>query len=217
MVILEVKERTNLNILTQKFIIFLFSLLLASGLKAQLQKPTKNGYFLKLKYGNGSHFTLGTSLHHINKKGYSITSQFLYESRDANNIPGDFVSGGLFSRNPFVYIESIGVMAGKVFLLEDSKTQFNLKVGVNFGRIIRPINFKKQATGGFRLFPPDNYSYDLEQRKFIGLLIEPTINLLVSRFVGFSFGLRTNINHQDITAGFEVGLLLGYLRGSLIN
>lgn len=140
--------------------------------------------------------------------------QYVYESRDAQNVPSDFEAGGLFGGEPFVYINSRSLLIGKV--VEDSSKliQFDLRAGINYGFIVRPVNFQRQSTGGgFSLFYRDNYSYDWEKRNFIGLVINPTVNFNPTRIIGLSLGARANINPQDITCGFEVGLILGYLRG----
>lgn len=109
-----------------KLLLTLITLFLAIAGKAQFQNPVDNGYYLKLTYGNGSHLILGASFHYINKKGFSIAGQAMYESRDAKNIPADFEPEGLISNgSPFVQITTGTIMLGKVYEDESKLIRFD--------------------------------------------------------------------------------------------
>lgn len=180
-----------------------------------LQNPSENGYYLGLSYGHGTHLILGASLHYISKKGFTIAGQTAYESRYVNNLPPDFVPQGIItSRMPVVSITTGAILVGKVYEDVSKLIRFDLKAGINYGTIERPINFEKKHRSSL-LFSSQYYKYDIERKWFAGLVVNPTVSFNLTKNIGLSLGIRTNINHQDITAGGEIGLLLGDLRGKI--
>lgn len=198
-----------------KWLLLLVMLFLVVEGKAQFQNPVNNGYYLKLTYGQGTHLILGASFHYVSKKGFSIAGQAMYENRDAKNIPDDFEPQGLiFSGKPVVAITTGAILVGKVYEDESKLIRFDLRAGINYGNIERPINFEKKRSTSL-LFAGDYYAYDIERKWFAGLVLNPTVDFNFTQNVGLSLGIRTNINHQDITAGCEIGLLIGDLRGRL--
>ncbi len=195
------------------FLLVMLFLLVAG--KAQFQNPVDNGYYLKLAYGQGTHLILGASFHYISKKGFSIAGQAVYESREANNLPADFEPQGLiFNSKPVVAITTGAILVGKVYEDESKLIRFDLRAGINYGNIVRPINFEKKRSTSI-LFAGDYYAYDTERKWFAGLALNPTVDFNFTQNIGVSLGIRASINHQDITTGIEIGLLIGDIRGKL--
>lgn len=195
------------------FLLVMLFLLVAG--KAQFHNPVDNGYYLKLTYGHGTHLILGASFHYISKKGFSIAGQAMYESREAKNIPSDFEPQGLiFNSSPVVSITTGAIMVGKVYEDESKLIRFDFRAGINYGNIERPVNFEKKRSTSI-LFAGDYYAYDIERKWFAGLVLNPTVDYNFTQNIGLSLGMRANINHQDITTGFEIGLLIGDLRDRL--
>lgn len=183
--------------------------------KNKLFRPASNGYYYKLTLGYGTHLVLNQSFHHVNKRGFSLGFQQAYEIRRMRNLPEDFERGFLFARVPSVIIKSQAVLVGKVMEHPRGLMQFDLRGGINFGTVQKPVNFVKKSKTEPGMSPPfsNNYKYDIEKKSFVGLVINPTVNLNLSRVVGLSLGARANLNPNDISVGFEAGLILGYLRG----
>lgn len=201
----------------KKTILILFLLSSYQFVFAQFQKPSTHSYSLKFTYGKGTHLILGASLHHINKKGFSISGQAFYESRLAQNVPDDIKPQGfIFSGLPKISITTGAILIGKSYGDVSKLIRFDLRGGINLGNIERPINFEKKTSTSI-LSAGEYYDYTIERKWFAGLIVNPTIDFTLTSLVGLSFGVRANINHQDITTGFEIGLLFGDLRGRLSN
>lgn len=198
----------------KKYLFILLFISISLSINAQLQKPSTHSYSIKFTYGTGTHHMLGASLHHINKKGYSISGQAFYESRLAKNVPADIKPQGfIFPSLPKTSITTGAILIGKAYEDVSKLIRFDMRAGINLGHIERPVNFEKKYSGQFSLLGSDEYyANDIERIWFAGLIVNPTVDFTITSLVGLSFGVRTNINHQDITAGFEIGLLLGDLR-----
>lgn len=181
--------------------------------------PASNAYYYKLTLGLGTHLVLNQSFHHVNKGGFSVGLQQAYEIRRMRNLPEDFERGFVFGKVPAVIIKSRAILVGKVMEHPNGLWQFDLRGGINFGTVQKPVNFVKKSKTDPGMSPPlsNNYSYDLEKKSFVGLVLNPTINLNFSRVVGLSLGARANLNPNDISVGFEAGLIMGYLRGKRSN
>lgn len=185
---------------------------------AQFSKPASNSIFGQFTYGNGSHEIICGSLTYINKKGFSITLQAANESRNSKNVPPDYEPGWLVIFGdgiPNVTIATSSVMVGKVFEEKSRLLQFDLRGGICYGTIERPVNFVKKSKSAFIFGSTSYYEYDIQKNRFIGFVVNPTMNIIVSRYIGFSAGMRSNINAQTITFGAELGVSIGSLRKRL--
>ncbi|MDL5047854.1 hypothetical protein QQ054_17705 [Oscillatoria amoena NRMC-F 0135] len=116
---------------------------------------------------------------------------------------------------PNVTIATSLVMVGKVFEEKSRLLQFDLRGGICYGTIERPVNFVKKSKSAFIFGSTSYYEYDIQKNRFIGFVVNPTMNIIVSRYIGFSAGMRSNINAQTITFGAELGVSIGSLRKRL--
>lgn len=194
------------------FLVFFGS---AVSVIAQFNKPASNSIFGQFTYGNGSHEIISGSLTYINKKGFSITLQAANESRNSKNVPPDYEPGWLVIFGDGIPNESISttsILAGKVLEEESRLIRLNLRAGISYGIIERPVNFVKKSKSAFIFGSTSYYEYDIQKNRYIGLILNPTMDIMISRIVGLSTGIRANINGQTITYGGEIGLQIGSLR-----
>lgn len=197
--------------------VFLFTFCATTSM-AQLSKPASNGYYGQIAYGNGSHHIFNISLNHINKRGFSISFHNTIELRNSKNVPADFEPGWMVIFGdgiPNVTIATSSVMIGKVFEEKSRLLQFDLRGGICYGTIERPVNFVKKSKSSFLFGGTTYYEYEQQKNSFIGFVVNPTMNINVSRYIGFSAGMRSNINAQTITFGAELGVSIGSLRKRL--
>lgn len=192
--------------------LFLFTFCATTGV-AQLSKPISNGYYGQIALGNGSHNIFNVSLNHINKRGFSVSLHNTIETRNSKNVPSDYKPGWMVIFGdgiPNVTITTATLMLGKVLEDKSKLFQFDLRGGICYGTIERPINFVKKSYYFFGSVT--YYDYELQKNSFIGLVVNPTVNLNIAKYVGFSAGIRSNINAQTVTIGAEFGLMLGFIR-----
>lgn len=202
----------------EKNILTILCTLIGLQLCAQLQKPLSDRLYLKETLGSGTHFNAGFSVHFVSKNGYSVAAQGVYETKDANTLPKDYKGGsfgGIFGP-PSTTLITGGILLGRVRDTKSKLIRFDLRAGINYGYITKPVRFRPPEPSpsyGFKLFSSPNYDYDIEKKWFVGIVINPTIDFMFTRFIGLSLGLRANINHQEIPLTVEVGFLIGNLRG----
>lgn len=181
---------------------------------AQFSNPASHSVYAQFTHGNGSHDIYSSSLTHINKRGFSITLQSTNESRNSKNLPADYEPGWSIMGDgiPDVSISTKSLLVGKVFEEQSKLLRFNLQGGICYGTIERPVNFVKKSYHFFGAVT--YYDYELQKNRFIGLILNPTMDILISRMIGFSTGILTNINHQTITMGAQFSLQFGFIRKS---
>ncbi len=202
----------------KKLTLFTIHALIGLTLCAQLQKPLGDRLYLKETIGSGTHFNAGFSIHFISKDGYSVAVQGVYETKEAHTLPKDYKGGtfgGIFGP-PSTTLITGGVLLGRVRDTKSKLIRFDLRAGINYGYITRPVKFRPPEPSpsyGFKLFSSPNYDYDMEKKWFVGIVINPTIDFTFTRYIGLSLGLRANINPQEIPLTVEVGFLIGNLRG----
>ncbi len=210
--------KTEIKLL-KKFILFTLYTLVGLQLYAQLQKPLGDRLYLQETIGVGTHLNAGLSIHFISEKGYSVAVQGVYETKEAHTLPKDYKAGsfGEIFGPPSTTLITGGILLGRVRDTKSKLIRFDLRAGINYGYITRPVKFRpyKSTTPsyGFLKFSSPNYDYDMEKKWFVGIVINPTIDFTFTRFIGLSLGLRANINPQEIPLTVEVGFLIGNLRG----
>lgn len=198
-----------------KLLAFVVSITCANAeVIGQFVNPTSHSLHLQLTYGNGSHEIVSSSLTHINKRGFSISYQATNESRNSKNVPTDFEPGWfvIFGDGiPNVSITTKSILAGKVLEDQSKLIRLNLQGGICYGIIERPINFIKKSRRSF-FGSTTYYDYELQKNKFVGMILNPTMDIMISRIIALYTGIRANINGQMITYGAEFGLQIGYIR-----
>lgn len=198
-----------------KLLAFVLSITCANAeVIGQFVKPTSHSLHLQLTYGNGSHEIVSSSLTHINKRGFSITYQATNESRNSKSVPPDFEPGWLVIFGdgiPNVSITTKSILAGKVFEEQSKLIRLNLQGGICYGIIERPVNFVKKSSRFF-FGSTTYYDYELQKNKFVGIILNPTMDIMISRIIALYTGIRANINGQMMTYGAEFGLQIGYIR-----
>lgn len=203
----------------KKILLTIASIVAALSVSAQSPKKEYNKAFLKSTIGVGTHTMGGLSFHFISKKLFSVAVQGFWEMRTASTLPEDQSPSAYFVFPPSNHLYTFGVLLGKVIESKSKLIRYDIRGGINFGRIERPINFRPN--------PPQvrsnpfipiiftssvKYSHEIERKTIVGIVLNPTIQFTFSKLIGLSLGVRSNINHQDITAGIEVGLMAGLIR-----
>jgi hypothetical protein len=153
------------------------------------------------------------------KKNLSITAQGFWEFKVATTLPEDQSPSDYWIFPPSNELYTLGILVGKVIESKSKFIRYDLRGGLNFGYIERPVNFRpipqKTPANPFipQLFNSSvKYNHDIEKRTIVGIVLNPTIDFPLSEIIGFSLGARANINHQDITVGFEGGIMIGLIR-----
>ena len=112
----------------------------------------------------------------------------------------------------------LALMYGKVFFYKNHyKVRYTLKGGIALGDAMTPTNYRSINLGTYSYnFGPDyNYSYHTVFN--YGIVLNPTIELPISRGFGFSFGAFSIINPISSSVGLEANLLIGKLRNKRIR
>lgn len=180
------------------------------------QYKERNAWYIRPALGDGNYGLVGVSANFISKKDYCLTGFYHIETKVSPWAPQDYRAGFTVIGNggpPTIDMETVGIMYGRVFRMKPQLIRLKFQGGLIVGKIDRPHKFEKQSMGGgFTLFSRANYKYQYDTKRFAGVILHPTFELLVSKYIAVSVGARANINPQDITAGFDIGLLIGYLR-----
>lgn len=187
------------------------------------QSPPKKYHkaYLKETLGVGTHLMIGLSLHFIHKKNFTVAVQGFWETRTASTLPKDQSPDSYLVFPPSNDLYTIGILLGKIIESKSKLVRYDIRGGINFGQMKRPINFRPitpapPPSGPSQVPQPIafgvKYHHDVEKKTIIGIVINPTIQFTFSKIIGLSLGVRSNINHQDITAGIEAGLMIGLIR-----
>jgi hypothetical protein len=203
----------------KKIILLLFNISILQTAYGQLQKPIDNRGYTQITFGIGTHLIGSIGYKRITKKGYSFAVQYAYENKYFTNLPSDYngYTSGLFGYLFVEEISTVALLVGRVLEAKSQLIRLDLRCGLNYGTIKRPENFRKRThpIPGRTIRP--NYDYEYVKRKFVGVIIHPTIDFTLTRRIGLSLSGRINLNTITPTAGGEVGLIFGNLRGKRKN
>lgn len=206
------------------FFISLFTFPLKSVADDELLKPKKErDIFSYVELGGSGNYCsakLGATVVLKQKHNFSVIgyAHILYA-----NVPDDFEMGGFILWGPSELMEehyTIDMLYGRI--INDTKTKvirLNLRAGVSLGTFSYPADFApyEDPDPGMFSFGTDNYTYEYKQKKSIGLVLNPLIELPVSIPFGMSVGGYANINAHRSYARLEVNLMFGKTRSKSVR
>lgn len=173
--------------------------------------------YSSLKGNLGNYYGGGITLDLIHKNKYSFGVGFYEHVKKTGNLPSDYKKGvlSLLTLGEGVArdnIQSLSLTLGRVFLSKsNSGIRYNLKAGVTYSVSKTPSNWIKLNEGG-GLFSMENYSYNYKKYREIGILINPTIDIPLFKFLGFSVGPYSFLNLKTISCGIELTTLIGCVK-----
>ncbi len=153
---------------------------------------------LNIIFGHNNIITLGACGNLRNPVG--MPSDYTYTSNNGfrlfNPRPNDY---------PVQYMIARGLMYGKVLYTGSPNVRFILKGGLTYVKEQSYINFK--YSGG-----NPNYTCTKEDKSVIGFVVNPTLELPLSRHFGFNISLYGNINSAASVFSINGGMIFGKLR-----
>ena len=178
---------------------------------------TKDNYLIYSSEGGtiGNYIGGGITLDVIRNNKYSLGMGYFEQEKNPGNLPSDYEKG-IFSLFTFGLngvrdnIKTASFTFGKVFYNKsNSRIRYNIKAGITYSVIKTPTNWVWHNYG---LFSNENYTYDYKKNHVIGVLINPTIEFPLLKFLGFSAGPYVFINPRTVSYGMELSYLMGYVR-----
>lgn len=200
---------------TTLFPLCILLLSLVSNAQSFQQKPEL--FFLYANIGGGvpgGTGFIGGDL--ITKQGWSVSVSFANSFRDSPNSPPDYYNNfTLFGNSPAHAVQEEITMwrftVGKAWWISpESRVRLHLKTGIGFGHFSTPENFVPTTSGPFQF---SNYDYSRVEKPATGFIIQPSFELPVSRFLGFSVGFSANINTYWNIFNLTVAINPGYFSG----
>lgn len=157
----------------------------------------------------------GITLDVIRNNKYSFGIGYYEHEKKPGNRPPDYQKGilslltlGLGGARD--NIQSASFTLGKVFYSKsNSAIRYNIKAGLTYSVLKRPTNWVKLDDV---LFSTENYLYNYEKFYEPGILINPTIELPLLKFLGFATGPYVLLNKKTISYGLELTYMIGYVR-----
>jgi len=173
--------------------------------------------YSSLKGNLGNYYGGGITLDLIHKNKYSFGIGFYEHDKKPGNLPTDYKKGALslltigegVARDN---VQSVSLTLGRVFLSKsNSGIRYNLKAGVTYSVSKTPANWVKlNESGG--LLSMENYSYNYKKYREIGIIINPTIDIPLFKFLGFSVGPYSFLNLKTISYGIEITTIIGCVK-----
>lgn len=179
------------------------------------QKKDNYLIYSSLKGNVGNYYGAGVTLDLVRSNNYSLGIGFFEQEKKPSNRPSDYekgvltlltMGGGIARDN----LQSVSLTAGRIFLSKsNSLIRYHLKAGLiySFGKM--PTNWVKLDNA---LFTFENYSYDYEKYQEIGVLVNPTIDIPVFKYLGFSMGPYALLNQNTVSYGIEITTLIGLVK-----
>lgn len=173
--------------------------------------------YSSLKGNFGNYYGGGITLDLIHKNKYSFGIGFYEHVKKPENLPTDYKKGALslltlgegIARDN---LQSVSLTLGRVFLSKsNSGIRYNLKAGVTYSVSKTPDNWVILNDGG-GLLSMENYSYNYKKYHEIGILVNPTIDLPLLKFLGFSVGPYSFLNLKTISYGIEISTIIGCVK-----
>jgi len=182
---------------------------------SNVQAKDKYLIYSSLKVTVGNYIGGGISLDVIRNNKYSLGIGFYEQEKKPGNRPPDYQKG-ILSLLTFGLggardnIQSASFTLGKVFYSKtNSAIRYHIKAGLTYSVVKRPTNWVKLEDV---LFSMENYLYDYEKFYEPGILINPTIEVPLLKFLGFATGPYVLLNQKTISYGLELTYMIGYVR-----
>ena len=142
---------------------------------------------------------------------YCFSLAYNFQMGKAKDVPSDFKAyeGSFLFPYPVQEMRLYCMTFGKVFP-SHRKHRYLISGGLTFGESLQPLNYRKRIVSNN--WDSDNYYYDYETIKTIGILINPKVEYPIGRFLGCTFGGWACLTNARITYGLETSFILGFLR-----
>lgn len=179
------------------------------------QKKDNYLIYSSLKGNIGNYYGAGITLDLVRSNNYSLGIGYYEQEKRPANRPSDYEHGllSLFTLGQGVArdnLQALSFTGGKVFFSKsNSKIRYHLKGGFIYSFGKTPTNWVKLEDV---LFSFENYSYDYENYQEIGVLVNPTIDLPVFKYLGFSAGPYALMNQKTLSYGIEITTLIGIVK-----
>jgi hypothetical protein len=210
-------------------------IILAIVVPASAQYGEKQGPFFYAEAGGaiGNINTGKIAFNSIFAHNNILTFGYYYSARKAPGMPPDFKDVMGFNAKQTFHMA--GLMYGKVIYSINPGVRYLLRGGISFGQVSTPKDFVLHHTAGnnnsglanltmvspifllLALLPDGSsstYSYTTETKTIPGLVLNPSIELPVSRIFGFSVGAYANINSVSNIYGIDANITFGKVRNS---
>jgi len=190
-----------------------FIIYLTTYAQTSTDKPWPVYGYVSLGYAHPH--TWRKALEIVSPKGFSGAVFQLSRYRESPDKPGNYQSlqtfGGFkLSSGVEDKLKMRGFTLGKAWWMgQSSLSRFHLKAGLTFNSLDRPVNFRPKAPG-FLVFT--NYDFDRKKERFTGFVFQPSLELALTRWVGFSVSWYMHRNKYWNFSGFEASLHVGFLR-----
>lgn len=164
----------------------------------------------------GNYYGGGITLDLINKSDFSFGIGYYEHDKKPKDLPTDYKKGilSLLSIGEDIAkekMQSVSFTLGRVFFSKsNSGIRYNLKAGMIYSVLKTPTNWLKLNEGS--LLSMENYSYNYEKQYSFGILINPTIDFPLLKFLGFSVGPYSFLNSKSISYGIELTTLIGCVK-----
>lgn len=172
--------------------------------------------YSSLKGNLGNYYGGGITLDLIHKNKYSFGIGFYEHVKKPGDLPPDYKKGvlSLLTMGESVArdnMQSASLTLGRIFFSKSNPgIRYNIKAGVTYSVLKTPENWVKLNEGG--LLSLENYSYTYKKYYEFGILINPTIDIPILRFLGFSVGPYSFLNLKTISYGIELTTLIGCVK-----
>ncbi len=155
-----------------------------------------------------------------------ISLEYYYCAHPGINTPADYTPGTAWfgtASYPYYGLGMATLMYGKMLFVPGApEVQFALKAGIGVGTLNAPENFTKRqpSSGGggwFNLFSttPPNYDYEMVNSTLTSFIINPSMELSISRGFGIRLGVMGVLNSYHSTLDLQATMLFGRLRKRL--
>ena len=199
---------------TLLLLIFVLSVNMAS---AQSQK-SKNAFYATGAFNLGNYYGVDINLNYVLKEKYTFKVGYTGNLRIAKSKPEDYSGGleGVFvllgTKDPFDQIINYRFDIGRIYKLNESGTiRLNAAVGLGYATVREAANWKKDNTL-FSGFLDRNYSWNYQDNRAFGLIINPKIEFPITDVWGITISPMVQINKYRAYFGIGVGTMLGFLK-----
>lgn len=195
------------------FIIALFLVLLSSSAQAQ-NDSGKPPLYVSNELGFGNFLSNDLSLNTSLNTNYNLKFGYIGNIRTPESLPKDFSSGLLgltvfsLGKRPYDRLRNLYVSVGRYFPLDKrGVARFNFSMGLGYTMISKPSNWIKNNN----VLLKTNYNWTEKRHSTVSLIINPKIEIQLTRIFGFSISPLIQLNNDLTYYGVGFGMILGRL------
>lgn len=195
------------------FIIALFLVLLSSSAQAQ-NDSGKPPLYVSNELGFGNFLSNDLSLNTSLNTNYNLKFGYIGNIRTPESLPKDFSSGLLgltvfsLGKRPYDRLRNLYVSVGRYFPLDKKGVaRLNFSMGLGYTMISKPSNWIKNNN----VLLKTNYNWTEKRHSTVSLIINPKIEIQLTRIFGFSISPLIQLNNDLTYYGVGFGMILGRL------